>query len=127
MSELVLTRKYIRGGQYEGHLSTKAKLRDEPALRLRLPDGSDADVSVVADEKKAKSWDVVARIPGVSIAEGVQTYILQNASTGETLDSFAVISGDPVQDDLRAEIALMRAELDMLKASFRKHVVESTG
>ena len=39
MSDLVLIRKTIRGGQYEGQLSTKAKLRNDPVLTLKLPDG----------------------------------------------------------------------------------------
>ena len=125
MSDLVLIRKTIRGGQYEGQLSTNAKLRNDPVLTLKLPDGSDSDVSVTLNEAKPKTCDVVARVPGISLAEGIQTYVLQDSKSGKSLDSFAVVCGEPVQEDLRTEIALIRAELEMLKASFRKHVAES--
>jgi len=96
-------------------------------VELHLPDTSLGDVTLTPSGKAGKAWNVVAKIPSVSINEGIQTYILREADSGETLDSFAVVTGEPLQEDLRSEIALIRAELDMLKRSFRRHVVESVG
>lgn len=127
MSDFKLTRRRIRGGYYEGLLTTNARLKDSPVIELHLPDTSLGDVSITATGKGGKSWDVIAKIPSVSINEGIQTYILRDGISGDTLDSFAVVTGEPLQEDLRSEIALMRAELDMLKRSFRRHVVESSG
>jgi len=64
-------------------------------------------------------------IPLAALNDGVQTFVIQSKSTGETLGSFAIIAGDPLDEDLRAEIDLLRAELDLLKRAFRRHCVET--
>jgi hypothetical protein len=55
--------------------------------------------------------------------DGVQTFVIQNA--GQTLGSFSIVSGRPLDHDLRSEIDLLRAELDLLKRAFRRHCVET--
>ena len=62
-------------------------------------------------------------IPASLISDGVQTFVVQDGN-GKTLASFAILAGDVLAHDLRAEIDLLRAELDMLKTAFRKHVSE---
>ena len=42
------------------------------------------------------------------------------------LGDFTLMAGDAVADDLRAEVELLRAELDMLKRAFRRHCLETT-
>jgi hypothetical protein len=42
------------------------------------------------------------------------------------LEKFTLIAGDVLGDDIRAEVDLLRAELDMLKRAFRRHCVETT-
>jgi hypothetical protein len=44
---------------------------------------------------------------------------------GMVLDQFTVIVGVPLEEDLRAEISLLRAELDLLKRSFQRHCTET--
>jgi hypothetical protein len=62
-------------------------------------------------------------IPAQLLTEGVQTVLLQ---TGDTvLAQFSLIAGTPLDDDLRAEIGLLRAELDLLKRAFRRHCTET--
>ena len=46
---------------------------------------------------------------------------------GEVLASFTLVAGVPLEEDLRAEISLLRAELDLLKKAFRRHVTETAG
>jgi hypothetical protein len=60
------------------------------------------------------------------IGDGAQTFLIFDKDTGETLDSFTIIAGDAVSDDIRAEVALLRAELDLVKRAFRRHCVETT-
>lgn len=60
-------------------------------------------------------------VPAELISDGVQTFVVQNPD-GRTLTSFAILAGEVLAHDLRAEIDLLRAELDMLKSAFRKHV-----
>ena len=37
-----------------------------------------------------------------------------------------MITGEPLGDDIRAEVELLRAELDMLKRAFRRHCLETS-
>ncbi|MDA8740151.1 hypothetical protein N9M73_03340 [Rhodobacteraceae bacterium] len=43
----------------------------------------------------------------------------------EVLARFTLIGGDLVDQDLRAEIDLLRAELDLLKRAFRRHCADT--
>ncbi len=63
-------------------------------------------------------------IPANLISDGVQTFVVQDG-TGHTLTHFSILAGDVLAHDLRAEVALLRAELDMLKQAFRRHCGES--
>jgi hypothetical protein len=56
----------------------------------------------------------------------VQTFLITDTATDETLNSFSLLSGDALAGDSRAEITLLREELDMLKGAFRRHCVETT-
>ena len=60
-------------------------------------------------------------VPAELISDGVQTFVVQSGD-GQALISFAILAGEVLAHDLRAEIDLLRAELDMLKSAFRKHV-----
>jgi hypothetical protein len=125
MSNLTLTRTRIKAGVYEGLLTTRARLKSEPVLELHLLDATLGKLTVTADAKVKKTWAVRIDIPASSILEGVQTFIITDMESGATLDSFAMITGSPVQEDLQSEIKLLRAELDMLKHAFRQHCVET--
>ena len=37
----------------------------------------------------------------------------------------SLLAGEALGDDIRAEVALLRAELDMLKRAFRRHCLET--
>jgi len=70
-------------------------------------------------------WEVRVPIPAQLISDGLQSFVISNPDTGETLESFAILAGDALADDIRAEIGLLRAELDMLKRAFRRHCAET--
>jgi len=55
----------------------------------------------------------------------VQTFLIRDRKTGDTLNSFALLSGDALSYDIRAEVILLREELDMLKRAFRRHCLET--
>ena len=71
-------------------------------------------------------WSVRVPIPIELIGDGAQTFLIFDRDTGKTLDSFTIITGEPLSDDLQAEVDLLRAELDMLKKAFRRHCVETS-
>jgi hypothetical protein len=81
-------------------------------------------LSVTAD-KESGDWIVRVPVPPALIADGVQTFVITDVATGATLNSFAVLSGEALAEDIRAELALLREELDLLKKAFRRHCVET--
>jgi hypothetical protein len=66
-------------------------------------------------------------IPAECLNEGVQTFVVRDAEAGETLGHFTVLTGVALEEDIRAEIDLLRAELDLLKRAFRRHCLETAG
>ena len=85
------------------------------------------DVRVTADTAQPGQWAVQVPIPLQVLSDGVQTFVIHDASTGTRLAHFTVIAGAALEDDIRAEIDLLRAELDLLKRAFRRHCVETAG
>jgi hypothetical protein len=51
--------------------------------------------------------------------------MISETTLGQALGDFAIIAGDAAGEDIRAEMSLLRAELDMLKRSFRRHCRET--
>ena len=120
---LTLTQTRIANGWWEGVLSG-AKIADtlvEAWHQDRQIDG--VEVAKLGD----RSGDFAVRVPITPqiLHEGVQTVLLRAA--GETLASFTLVAGLPLEEDLRAEIGLLRAELDLLKRAFRRHCAETAG
>ncbi len=68
-------------------------------------------------------FSVSVPITATALSEGVQTILLR--SGGEVLAHVTIVAGVPLEEDLRAEISLLRAELDLLKRAFRRHVVDT--
>jgi hypothetical protein len=126
MAEVRLTKSAIRSGVWNGH-AVREDGADEPAptlsawhLETQLPA---PELSPVKD--KPGLWAVSLPIPATLLADGVQTVLIRDDTTGETVESFALVSGEPLEQDVRAESDLLRAELDMLKRAFRRHCVET--
>lgn len=70
-------------------------------------------------------WRLRLPIPPDVLCDGVQTFLVTDTASGERMAHFTIVTGVPLEDDLRAEIDLLRAELDMLKRAFRRHCVET--
>ena len=50
--------------------------------------------------------------------------VIEDAATGDALAHETIFAGELVEDDIRAEVSLLRAELDLLKRAFRRHCSE---
>lgn len=122
MSEIKLTKTRIRAGVWEGVLSGAASA---PVLQVMHLEQPLQDVTVQAVPDRAEEWLVRVPVPANLLSEGVQTFLIRDASTGEKLNHFTIITGVAMEDDLRAEVDLLRAELDMLKRAFRRHCLET--
>ena len=110
----------IAGGVWEAVLTGVATAPVIEALHAgREIDG----VEVQADAGKAGRFVVRVPIPAWALNDGVQTVLVR--SDGVTLAQFTLVAGQPLDEDIRAELSLLRAELDLLKRAFQRHVRES--
>jgi hypothetical protein len=123
MDGVKLTKTRIREGIWEGVLSGT----DRPTLDVRHLEAEVPGVAVTAISDRAGEWAVRVPIPPQVLNEGVQTFLIRDRDNGETLAHFTIITGVAMEDDLRAEVDLLRSELDMLKRAFRRHCVETLG
>lgn len=126
MADYSLTHTRMLEGIWEGVIRSSEPKDGLPALRVTHLDVPLEGVEIVGIAGEDQAWALRITIPVAILAEGVQTIVIGAAETGETLNSFAIAVGTPVDDDFRAEIELLRAELDMLKRAFRRHCVETT-
>ena len=122
MSEITLTKTRIRAGIWEGVLTGSP---GTPAIEVMHLEHPVAGVTVAAVPERPGDWLVRVPVPLEALSEGVQTFLIRDAGTGEKLQHFTIITGVAMEDDLRAEIDLLRAELDMLKRAFRRHCLET--
>lgn len=122
MSELNITRGRIYKGVWQGTVSGPAE--PEPNIKVTYLDKAVAGVAIVPADEPG-TWTLSVPIPTDAISDGVQTFLITDAVDGSRLEGFTLIAGEPMADDIRAEVDLLRAELDMLKRAFRRHCVET--
>ncbi len=122
---MTLTRMRLAEGVWEGLLSTRAK--SAPRLRLRHRDelvGEPETTEAEATPGEPSRWLVRFRLPVDRLSDGVQTFVIEDAATGDALAHETIFAGEIVEEDIRAEVSLLRAELDLLKRAFRRHCSE---
>ncbi|MBN8185302.1 MAG: hypothetical protein GYB50_05485 [Rhodobacteraceae bacterium] len=124
MSAYALTKTLFREGVWEGLLAASRRDAPTPEITVSL-NGAPVRGVTVAQAGAPGRWVVRIPIPVEAVGDGVQTVLIQDASCGEPLESFTLIAGEALGDDIRAEMALLRAELDMLKRAFRNHCRET--
>ena len=124
MSDLQLTKIRFRNGVWEGQISNAPLTGARPEITVLFQDQPVEGVRL--DEGQAGGeWAVSVPIPPAAVADGVQTFVIFDAAGSSRLGDFTLIAGEAVADDLRAEVELLRAELDMLKRAFRRHCLET--
>ena len=112
---------HIREGVWQGTLGGSSGAPDvEMVQGTRVLPGL-----TVAPE--AEGWSVRVPVPATAISDGVLTFLLRDRASGEVLGHFTLIAGVTPQEDIRAEIDLLRAEIDMLKRAFRRQGRDAPG
>ena len=121
MAGATLTRVRLAGGVWEGWLTGRA---EPPRLRLRHRDE-------LLEEPEARpadrpgAWVVRFRLPPERLSDGAQIFVVEDARTGEALAHETIVAGDDAACDVRAEVEILKAELDLLKRAFRLHCAET--
>lgn len=127
MTDVSLTKARIRAGVWEGVLVASSDENVQPQIEVTHLDRPLDGVEATEDPEMKNLWQLRVPIPPELLSDGVQTFIVRDAKSDTTLDRFSIITGQPMEDDIRAEVDLLRAELDMLKKAFRRHCLEVLG
>lgn len=120
MTSLSLEKLRFQNGLWEGLVENSATGSEPPRIEARYRDRTLADISLTEAEDQTR-WHLSLPIPTEALGDGVHCILIVDAASGEKLADFTLIAGEPLADDLRAEVELLRAELDMLKRAFRRH------
>ncbi len=122
---IVLTKLRLMEGVWHGalkHYGQEDWTPDIEVTHLDFP----VDGVEVEQDRVEECWYVRVPIPQDRIADGVQTFVIKDRREDSPLGSFSIVAGDALAEDIRAELSLLRAELDMLKKAFRRHCVETS-
>ena len=66
------------------------------------------------------TYPLTAAIPAHVISDGITLLTIKGAGAPDPLAHVTIVAGQPMDSDLHSEVALLRAELDLLKAAFRR-------
>lgn len=124
MTSLVLTKTKMRQGVWEG-LLTGAVKGALPKISVTHQGAEVQDVTVAALET-GEGHTLRIPIPPEAVADGMQTLLITEAETDTKLGAITLMAGEALGDDMRVEVDLLRAELDMLKRAFRRHCLETS-
>ncbi|NUH66730.1 hypothetical protein HTT03_15720 [Sulfitobacter sp. S0837] len=124
MSRFDLTKTVMRQGVWQGVLTARSGEGDAPQIAVTHLGKAVEGVSVTAQAGPGR-WELRVPIPVEAVADGVQTLIITDQASGDQLGNVTLIAGEALGDDIRAEMDLLRAELDMLKRAFRRHCRET--
>lgn len=113
MTQPTLTLTRFENGLWQGHLQADA----QPGIEVRYLGEALNGVDLSPADT---GWTLTVPVPVTALSEGVHSFIVVDTASTRKLADFTVIAGAPAADDLRAEVALLRAELDMLKRAFRR-------
>ncbi|MBF9035131.1 hypothetical protein HKCCE2091_12870 [Rhodobacterales bacterium HKCCE2091] len=115
MTELTLTRIGLKAGRYEAMLDGAGPV---PVIEFVHLDRviATAEVSEAGDGRHR----LAATLPAALISDGVQVVTLRSAADGTVLDRLTILAGTGLEDDFRAELALLRDEVEVLKRAVRR-------
>lgn len=112
----------IHAGVWEGVLVEAGDT--EPDLKALHDERELPGLTLAPVEGVSGQWRVRVPIPAETLGEGMQIYLIVAAAAAgvapQRLCHFAILTGEPVGGDLSGEVALLRAELDLLKKAFRQ-------
>ncbi|WP_170605689.1 hypothetical protein [Ruegeria arenilitoris] len=113
MKEITLTPTNFENAIWEGHILSDA----EPSIEAIYLDELLEGIELIPANG---GWNLRIPVPIAALSDGVHCIAIYDADSDRKLSDFTIIAGTPAADDLRAEVALLRSELDMLKRAFRR-------
>lgn len=122
MSILKLTKTRMLEGMWQGIITGAGETK--PEIAVTHANANVPDFQLVRNDA-ADHWALTVPIPAAAVADGIQTVLVIDRQTDEKIGEIVIIGDDVSGTELRAEMELLRAELDMLKRAFRRHCVET--
>ena len=122
MSTLELTKTRMQQGVWQGVITGTGEVA--PKIEVTHQNHK-VESFELAHNAQANHWLLSITIPPEAISDGVQTLMIRDANADADIGHITLMSGEVLGDDIRAEMDLLRAELDMLKRAFRRHCVET--
>jgi hypothetical protein len=107
----------FRGGVWKGRLTGFAA-GTPPEVTISGDGGILPGVSLAPDGQGA--WIISVPIPAESLGEGIVAFVVTDAHSGTRVGEIVIAVGGAADDDLRAELGLLRAELELLKRAVRR-------
>ncbi len=111
-------------GLNEGIWEALVPADEKPALVVEH-DGKPLSDTEVKASPESGQWLLRVPVPVSALSDGIQVFRVLDGN-GVALGQFEILAGAPLATDIRAELALLRAELDLLKSAFRRHCAESS-
>lgn len=124
--QVTLTKLRLVEGVWHGQLKYEGAGNWQPEIEVTHLDQR-IDGVEIDEDRVEECWFVRIPIPASAISDGVQTFVIRDKRDDDPLGSFTLISGEPLAEDIRSEVSLLREELDMLKRAFRRHCKETMG
>jgi len=124
MSELSLSKIRFHNGVWEGRIINAPDTGARPDIQVRYLDQV-VDGVTLEEGNTGSEWKLHIPVPSHAVADGVHSFVISDCTADRKLGDFTIIAGEAAADDLRAEVELLRAELDMLKRAFRRHCLET--
>ena len=122
MTEMTMTKTQLINGVWHAELKG---VPDGVTPQLSVTHRGDQISGLTQQQHSDGGWTVNVPVPIERLADGVQTFVISDVVSGDVLASFALLSGEGLAEDIRAEMDLLRDELDMLKRAFRRHCLET--
>jgi len=125
MAGIELIDGMIRAGVWHGIV--QAHGYDAPAIEVRHAGGVLRPRLAEAIVGKAGHWRIEVPLPAEVLEDGVRALVIADTAGGQTLQTLTIMAGVPPTDDLVAEVASLRAEIEVLKAAVRRLARETRG
>ena len=122
---LEITQIKFSQGVWQGLISGAAPRTDHlPKFDVKLHEEPVDNVQVIRTQD-TDELHLQITIPPSAVGSGVHSFVITEHQSLDVLARFTLIGGDLAEQDLRAEIDLLKAELELLKRAFRRHCVET--
>ena len=122
MSTLKLTKTRMLEGIWHGSVTGSGDSKPDIAV---THDNVDVPDFKLTKADAADLWSLTISVPASAIADGIQVIVVTDNETSQKIGDVVIIGDEVTNIDQRAELELLRAELEMLKRAFRRHCIET--